>query len=140
MERVITIKYVVEFWQCPPAEVGDKPCLECQAANKLDAQRVETAFHRVGWPARIVEIDSERDMPVTQAKPNSRRDAEAVAMQDLERCAAEILDWRKAGRLADDALTRKVAAVWERDGDVLPEQQAENTIVLLALRQVASRA
>lgn len=79
-------------------------------------------------------------MPVTQAKPNSRRDAEAVAMQDLERCAAEILDWRKAGRLADDALTRKVAAVWERDGDVLPEQQAENTIVLLALRQVASRA
>ncbi len=44
------------------------------------------------------------------------------------------------GDLSKDALTRKVAAVWERDGVVLPEQQAENTIVLLALRQVASRA
>lgn len=71
---------------------------------------------------------------------NARRDAEAVALRDLSRCAAEILDWRKTGRLADDALTREVAAVWELAGDVLPEQQAENTIIGLALRQVAGRA
>lgn len=71
--------------------------------------------------------------------PNERLDAEAIALRDLPRCAAEILDWRKTGRLADDALTREVAEVWKRGGDLLPEQQAENTIVALALRQVAGR-
>lgn len=72
--------------------------------------------------------------------PNARLTAEAVASQDLPRCAAEILAWRKTGVLAEDALTRQVAAVWEQAGDALPEQQAENTITLLALRRVAGLA
>lgn len=70
---------------------------------------------------------------------NARQQAEAVTNQDLPRCAAEILDWRKTGKLADDALLREVAMVWEDAGDSMPEQQAENTVVLLALRRVAGR-
>lgn len=70
---------------------------------------------------------------------NARQQADAVAEQDLARCAAEILDWRRTGLLADDALVRQVAAVWERAGETAPEQQAENTVILLALRCVAGR-
>ncbi len=49
-------RYQVEFWQCPPSAVGDKPCLVCDAHDMPDAERIEAAFHAVGWPARIVEI------------------------------------------------------------------------------------
>lgn len=68
---------------------------------------------------------------------NTRLQADAVAERDLARCAAEVLDWRRTGLLDDDALVRQVAAVWERAGEIAPEQQAENTVILLALRRAA---
>ena len=70
---------------------------------------------------------------------NVRQRAEEVALQDLAQCAQEILAWRRGKGLPDDALLRQVAAVWEEAGDTLPEQQAENTVILLALRHVAGQ-
>ncbi len=72
---------------------------------------------------------------------NTRQRADLVAMQDLPRCAAELLAWRKRGTLPEDAFLRQVAAVWAEE-DIVDGalQQAEYTVTMLALRQVAGTA
>lgn len=66
---------------------------------------------------------------------NELERAREVASRDLSRCTREILQWRKTGRLPDDALLHEVAAVLPEQHDSL--QQAEHVVVLLALGQVA---
>lgn len=93
---------------------------------------------------RIFESDAEKAVvqgsSAAPAAQNARSKAESLATQNLAQCAAEVLAWRKTGILADDAHVRRVAAAWAEAGDSSPEQQAENTVVLLALRQVAGHA
>lgn len=70
---------------------------------------------------------------------NTRQQAEHVAQQNLQQCAADVLTWRTTGKLPSDAYLHKVAAVWDAT-DLADDslQQAEHTVVKLVLQQAAA--
>ena len=66
-----------------------------------------------------------------------QRSAEQIALQDLPRCAEELLEWQRSGALREDSLLREVAESWARVGEVQPLRMAELTVTRLALVRLA---
>jgi hypothetical protein len=68
---------------------------------------------------------------------SAQRSAEQIAMQDLPRCAEELLEWQRSGALREDSLLREVAESWARAGEAQPLRMAELTVTRLALLRAA---
>lgn len=110
-------------------------------AARSEARKIRLATAK-GEDPLAVRDDNANKAALPSSKTRSeyqraQRSAAQIALQDLARCAEELLEWQRSGALREDSLLREVAESWARTGEVQPLRMAELTVTRLALVWVA---